>query len=425
MKYTVKESTPIKHVVEIEIPVEDFDAYYDEAIKEIMENLELPGFRKGKVPTSMAEKHLNPERILGEAAERAAGKGWANYLKESSIEPVSQPELQIVKIAKGNPFVFIASVEILSALSLPDLKKVSSEVKRKDAEVTEKEVEDAISWLRNARATLTEKEDSPAEKGDFAEFTFSFYDLPEIFSHLKEEQKDGFILGKGHYVEGLEDAILGMKKGEEKDVEGRMVQKIDEKNEEKMPVKLKVRIDSIQKMDLPDLTDEWVKSLGRFETVNDLKEDIKKGLGEEKRVNEQNRMRTEVIDKIVEKVKFEIPPMLLKREEDNLFENLKERVNYEMKIDLPKYFEQIKKTEEEVKKEFEKLALERLKRFLVLHQISKDEKILATEEEINEKLNDLLRQYPDTDKNSIDIERVRYMIADDVVREKIFAFLGF
>jgi trigger factor len=410
--------------VEIEIPVEDFDAYYDEAMKEIIENIELPGFRKGKVPSNMAEKYVSPERILGEAAEKAAGKGWMDYLKESSIEAVSQPELQIVKIAKGNPFIFTASVEILSTFDLPDLKKLSSEMKKQDSEVTEKEVEDAISWLRNARAVLTEKEDSPAEKGDFAEFTFSFYDIPEAFSHLKGEQKDGFILGKGHYIEGLEESILGMKKGEEKDVEGKMTQKIDKEKDEKMSVKLKVKIDSIQKMDLPELTDEWVKSLGRFETIADLKEDIKKGLGEEKRVNEQNRMRVEIIDKIVEQVNFEIPPILLKREEDNLFESLKERVNYEMKIDLPKYFEQIKKTEEEVKKEFEKLALERMKRFLVLHQISKSENISATDEEVNGKLEELLKQYPDADKSNIDIERVRYMIADDIVREKIFAFLG-
>jgi trigger factor len=177
-------------------------------------------------------------------------------------------------------------------------------------------------------------------------------------------------------------------------------------------------------MDLPELDDEWVKSLGRFETVEDLKKEVRNGLMEDKKVAEMNRLRTEAIDKIVEKVNFEIPPILLKREEDNLMEGLRERVNYEMQMDLPKYFEQIKKTEEEMKKEFEKLAVERMKRFLVLHQISKNEKIISTNEEVAARIEEILKQYPENEKKNIDLERLSYMVADDIVKEKIFAFLG-
>lgn len=423
MKYNVKESTPIKHVVEIEISSEDFDNYFNETLRDVAQTLEIPGFRKGKTPVNMVEQHIGTEKILSEAAEKAVSESWKKYLEESSIEAVSQPDLQILKIAKGNPFVFTASVEILSPLKLPDIKKIAGEIKKEEIKVEEKEIEDALLWLRNARAILTDKAE-PIEKGDFIEFTFSFNDLPDTFAHMKGEQRDGFIVGKTHFIEGLKEAVIGIKKGEEKEFQGKIEQKIDKMQPEKMPVKTKIKIESVQKMDLPELTDEWVKTLGRFDTVAALREDIRKGLAEEKRIAELNKTRIEAIDKILEKVKFEIPSILLTREQDNLFENLKDRVNHELNIALPEYLKQIKKTEEEVKTEFEKMALDRVKRFLVLHQISKNEKIISTNEEVAARMEEILKQYPENEKNNIDLERLSYMVADDIVKEKIFAFLG-
>jgi len=423
MKYTVKESTPVKHSVEIELPAEEFDAFYDDAVKEIAEVLEVPGFRKGKVPLNMIEQHVDHNHILSKATEAAISKNWLKYLEEAKLEAVSQPEVEILKIAKGNPFVFKASVEILSDLELPDVKKIAEGIKKEETKVTDKEIDDAIAWLRNARAILNEK-DGPAEKQDFVEFSYELENLPDTFSHMKGSQRDGFILGKEHFIEGLEPAVLGMKKGEEKEFNGFIDQHIDKMQPEKMPVKVKVKVESVQKMDLPELTDEWVKTLGRFETVDALKEDIRKGLGEEKRVAELNKLRIEAMDKILEKTKMEIPAILLKREEDNLFENLKDRVNYELKISLEDYLAQIKKTEEEVKKEFGKLAQDRVRRFLILHQIGKNEKIAATDEEVANRLEEVIKQYPEEEKKQIDIQRLAILIADDITKEKIFAFLG-
>lgn len=424
MKYTVKESNSVKHIVEFEAPVDEIEKYYTEALASFIEELELPGFRKGKVPSSMAQKYVSEEKVLAEAAENIVSRYWRDYLKEASIEAVSQPEIQVIKMAKGNPFIFTASVEVLRDLELPDIKKIASEIKREEIKVEDREVDDAVSWLRTSRAVLTDKEDQAAEMGDYVEIDISLIEAPALFDHMKGVQRDAFILGKNNVIAGLDEAVVGMKKEEEKEFEGSISQNIDKGQPEKILVKAKVKVISVQKLNLPEINDDWVKSLGRFETVEAMREDIKKGLIEEKKVAESNRQRVEVIDKIVEKVKFEIPSVLLRREEDNLMENLKERVNYEMNIDLPKYFEQIKKTEEEVKADFKKMAEERMKRFLVLHQISKNENILASEEEVIKKVNELLSQYPGEDKSKIDIERVRYMVFDEITREKIFTFLG-
>jgi len=423
MKYTVKESTPVKHCVEIELQADEFNICFNEAIKEIAENLEIPGFRKGKVPSNMVEQHVGNENILSKAAEIAISKNWFKYLQDTNIEAVSQPEVEVLKIAKENPFVFKASVEILSDIKLPDVKKIIDGIKKEEVKIAEKEIDDAIEWLRNARAILKDK-DGPAEDNDFVEFTYIIEDLPNTFSHMKGEQRDGFIIGKGHFIEGFEKEIRGMKKGEEKDIEGKIEQQLDKTKPEKMPIKAKVKIENVQKMDKPELNDEWVKTLGRFDTVSALKEDIEKGIKEEKKVAELNRLRVEAMDKILEKTTIEIPPILLKREEDNLFENLKDRVNYELKLSIDEYLSQIKKTEQEIKKEFEKLALDRVKRFLILHQIAKNEKIEATDEEVAVKLEEVIKQYPEEDKKNIDIQRLMILIADDITKEKIFTYLG-
>ncbi|MFA6252599.1 MAG: trigger factor [Candidatus Paceibacterota bacterium] len=423
MKYTVKESTPVKHCVEIELPKDEFNICFNEAIKEIAENLEIPGFRKGKVPINMIEQHVGNENILSKAAEIAISKNWFKYLQETNIEAVSQPEVEVLKIAKENPFVFKATVETLSDIKLPDTKKITEGIKKEEIKTTEKEIDDAIEWLRNARAVLKDK-DGPADDNDFVEFTYIIEYLPNTFSHMRGEQRDGFIIGKGHFIEGFEKEIKGMKKGEEKEIEGKIEQQLDKTQPEKMLIKAKVKITNVQKMDKPELTDEWVKTLGRFDTISALKEDIEKGIKEEKKVAELNRLRVEAMDKILEKTTIEIPPILLKREQDNLFENLKDRVNYELKLSIDEYLSQIKKTEQEIRKEFEKLALDRVKRFLILHQIAKNEKIEATDEEVATKLEEVMKQYSEEDKKNVDIQRLMILIADDITKEKIFAYLG-
>lgn len=423
MKYNVKESTPAKHVVEIELSAEEFDVFYNNALKEIAEAMEIPGFRKGKAPMDIVEQQATSEHILSQAMDAAINKNWLEYLDKSLIEAISQPEISIMKIAKGNPFIFNVSVEVLPAIDLPDVKKIAGEIKKTEINISDQEIEDALLWLRNARATLTPK-DGPAEKGNFVEFSFQIENLPDTFSHLKGEQKDAFILGKNHFIEGMEDAILGMKTGEEKEFEGKIDQHLDKMQPEKMPVKVKVKINSVQLMNLPELTDEWVKTLGRFDSVSALKEDIKKGLTEEKRTAELNQQRIKAMDKILEKTKIEIPAILLKREQDNLFEELKDRINYELKISLDEYLKKVNKTEEQIRKDFESLAQDRIKRFLILHQIGKNEKIKATEEEVAKRVEEIIKQYPAEQKAQIDIQRLTFLIGDDITKEKIFAFLG-
>jgi trigger factor len=414
MKYEIKEISSIKRKAEVEVTPEEFDNYYAEALREIVKDVELPGFRKGKAPENLIEGKLSPATVLSEAAEHAIRDNWIKIIKETKLEVVSPPQVEIVKVAKGNPFVFNAEFEIIPEIKLPDLQGIGKSIKREEVKVEDKEVEDTLNWLQQSRAKFSEKE-SGAEKTDLVEFSFSCLSIKD-----DPEKKDRIVLGKGYYIEGLEDSIMGMKRGEEKEFE--TVNPQDKK--EKMTIRFK--IDSVKKMELPEINDEWVKSLGNFENIAALKEDIKKGINQEKEIAEKQKQREQAINKILEKVKFEVPQILIEREVEMMIENVKSRVQSELGMAYDQYLSQIKKTEEDVKKEFEKIAEEKVKGFLILNQIVKDEKIQVEEKEIEEKMEEIINQSPNKEESrkGIDMEHAKMHIEDELKREKIFQLFG-
>ncbi|MFA5368402.1 MAG: trigger factor [Candidatus Paceibacterota bacterium] len=421
MKYEIKDLGNAKLKIEAEIEAKEFDIFFESALKDLTKEAEMPGFRKGKVPEKIVEEKINPAGLLSEAAEMAIRDTWLKILKESKIDAISQPEVEIIKIAKGNPLVFNLNVEVLPKVELPDIRAIATKEPEKKVEITDKEVEESIAWLQQSRAKLSNKEGA-LEKGDLAEIAYIFISGP---SDLPQgEQKDGFIIGKGHFIAGMEDALIGMKLGEEKNFKGEIVFGSDGKKKE--PVEVHVKIDLVNRVELPEINDEFAKALGKFESLEALKADIKKGVTEEKQNVEKENRRATILEKIAEKTKVIVPEVLINREEEALFKNLKNRIISEMKMSFEQYLTQVKKTEEEVKKEFKKIAEQRVKIFLILNQIEKDEKIEAGEDEIDERIAEILKQYPDQEqaKKEIESSQTRLYIADEIRRGKIFKLLG-
>lgn len=413
MKYEIKETSKIKRTIEIELTAEEFSTYYMSALKEFSKEAELPGFRKGKAPENMIEEKVNPANLLSEAADFAIRDTWIKILKESKLEAVSQPNVQITKIAKDNPFIFTLEVDILPEIKLPDLKTIRKDLKKEDIKVDDAEIEDAIRWLRQSRAKFSVKE-TGIEKEDLVEVSY-ITDLKD-----DKEKKDRFVVGKAHYLQGMDDALMGMKKDEEKEFE------TENPQDKNAKIKVKVKVIEVKKVELPDLTDEWVKSLGQFDNLEALKEDIKKGITQEKEMALKQAQREQAIRILLEKTSFDVPESMVKRESENMIENLKQRINQEMGCTFEQYLEQVKKKEEDIIKDFDKVAKERIKGYLILRQIEKDEKIEIADEEINKKIEEILSQYPDKEqaKKQMDMDQAKMYIEDELKREKIFNILG-
>jgi trigger factor len=401
MKSEIKDISPTKKSIEIEISAEEFDSFCSQALKELIKELELPGFRKGMVPEALAKEKIGENYILSCASEMAIKQGWTDFFKQTDLEIVSQPVINILKMAKDNPFVFSAEVDVLKEIKLPDIHAIARSIKKEEVKVEGKEIDEAILWLQQSRAKLEDKQ-GKAEAGDFAEIT------------LDDINKDGFILGKGHHVKNLEENLLGMEDGQEKefDSEGK---------------KIKVKLDSLKKIQLPEINDEWAKTLGDFKDLESLKKNVEEGIKQEKDIALRQKKRIEFLEKVSAKSKVEMPETLVKREAEGLMDNLENRVKRELGIGFDDYLVQTKKTKDQVEKEFEKMAQDRVRNFLIIRQIIKDEKIEAEEEEINQRIEEMLKNYPDSEqaRKEIDLNKVKLYIEDEVKTEKAFNLFGF
>jgi len=377
MKSTVKELSKTEIEIEVEIPSEEFNQFIEKAVLSVGKDLEIEGFRKGKAPKEIIKEKIGQENILIEAADSAIKANYSKVLLENKIEAISQPEINILKLAPDNPLIFKAKTTILPKIDLPDYRKIAKKVERKEVSVEETEVENGLKWLQKSRSKLTLK-NGPAQKGDFIEVEYS---CPQI-KELSENKKDAFILGEGHFIPGFEDK-------------------------------------------LPELNDQFVKDLGKFENLEALKKNIREGLASEKKQAESQRIRNEILEKISQDSSFEIPEILVKREQEALMENFKQEISTKLNVPLKEYLEKINKTEQEILDSLSEEAKKRVKSFLVLKAIGEEENIEVSDEEVRDHANEILKSYPAPEKETkdVDLEKIKEYSRGLIKNEKIFKLL--
>ena len=369
-----------------EVSAEEFQKFIEKAIFELGKDIEIEGFRKGKVPKEILEKEIPRDKIFNKAIEMAVRENYFKAILENKIEPISKPEIEILPSKEGLTFKAIFSV--LSEIKLPDYKKIASQSKRKEIFVSEKEIDDALNWLQRSRAKFI-FENRPAKKGDFVEIEFQ---SPQVEQGLK--RKDNFILGEGHFVSGFEENLEGMIPGQEKDFSLGFPENYFQKNLAGNLIDFKVKMVSVQKMELPEINDQFAKSLGRFENLENLKKSISQGIKIEKENHESQRIRGEILEKILRKMEGDIPEVLIETEKKRMLEDLKNFVSERLKIKFEDYLAKIQKTEKELSDSFSNEAEKKVKSVLILREISKREKIEVSEEEIQGAINEFLKNYP-------------------------------
>jgi len=406
MRSAVKNLSKSEVELEIEVPAEELNRFIEKACLNLGQNLEVKGFRKGKAPKEFVEKEIGKEKILIEAANLTVEENYRKAVLENKIEAIFQPKIEVKKLARGNPFIFSAKTAVLPEVSLPDYKKIASKIKREEISIEDKEIESALKWLQKSRAKFSAKNQS-AQKNDFVEIEYS---SPQIG---REAQKDAFILGEGHFLPGFEEKIIGMKSGEEKEN--------ITLNKDGKEIILKIKIISVQDVELPEVNDEFAKSAAKFDNLDALKKNIKQGLILEKEQIEKQRARQEILEKIGEKTKVEIPDVLIENEQKQMLENLKKMVSERLKISFqdylnphtksgqgvkgakfdevgPGYGVGVKKTEKEIIDSFFPQAQKKVRNYLILREIGKKEldleeiKKYTTEAEKIEKIFQLLEK---------------------------------
>jgi len=417
MKLTIKENSKTKVKIEIEQPWEEFSPYCENAFLSLSKEIEIPGFRKGQAPRTLVESNLNPQKVLIEAATLSIDDLWPRTvadLAKQKMEVISQPDIELLKLAQGNELVFSAEFEILPEIILPDYKAAAKKVEKKEVKVEAKEVDETILNLQRSRAVLTEKLE-PAQNEDFVEISFASPEIEE-----GKERKDAFILGKGHYPKEFEDSLAGMSAGQEKEVD------FTSDKDKAKTLKVKVKMGAVKKLQLPEATDDWAKSLGNFDNLETLKTNIQEGIKGEKEHAEKERQREEFLAVLSKDVQTDLPKVLLDKETHQMMHNAKDQIAANLNITFEEYLKQINKTEADMEKEVEEVAKKRVKNFLILREIAKKEAVEADAKEIEERLNEMLSYYPDLKavQKELDIDKLSAFAEDEIKQEKAFKLLG-
>ena len=416
------EKTENANEVKFEITVEA--EKFDEAIKKVYfksaKYFNIPGFRKGKAPMQIVEKYYGKEIFYEDAFNEVAQDALEEAVAENKVEVVSRPEVDIKQIEKGKDLIFTVVMQTKPEAELGKYKGI--EIPKIEYNVSDEDINHELGHMQEHNSRLISVDDRAVEKGDIATIDFEGFVDDKAFEGGKAENYD-IELGSNTFIPGFEDQIVGMKIDEEKDVNVKFPDEYFSKELAGKDATFKVKLHEIKKKELPKLDDEFAKDVSEFDTLDELKEDIKAKLEKQNADKEKYETEEAVVKALCENVKVDIPSGMVETEVDRMLNDFKQRLSYQG-LKLDQYLKMLGKTEEEMRKEYEPQAIEGIKSRLAIEAVIKAEKIEATDKEIEDKMKEMAKNYgKENDEEFLKNENVRNYIKEGLESEKAIDFL--
>ncbi|PTF58959.1 trigger factor [Staphylococcus chromogenes] len=377
-------------LLQVTVPAEEVDKALDQAFKKVVKQINVPGFRKGKVPRPIFEQRFGVEALYQDAVDILLPKAYSNAVEEAGINPVDQPEIEVTQIEKGKEFKFDATVTVEPEVELGDYKGL--EIEKQDTELTDEEVETTINQRLEAMADMVIKEDGKVEEGNTVNLDFDGYVDGEQF---EGGQADGYDLeiGSGMFIPGFEEQLVGLKVGEEKDVEVTFPEEYHAEELAGKPATFKTKINEIKTKEVPELDDELANELdSEANTVDEYKENLRKQLAESKATEAENVQKEEAITKATDNAKVDIPDAMIKTEEDRMLQEFAQRLQ-QQGLNLETYFQISGQSEEDLRGQMKEDAEQRVKTNLTLAAIADAENIEASDEDVEKELETMSSQF--------------------------------
>ena len=409
--------------MEITVEAEKFKEALVKSYKKNIKKFNVPGFRRGKAPMEIVKRNYGIEVFYEDAISSIYEETYPKVVAENDIHPVDYPELDIVEIEEGKDFIYTAKVTVIPEVKLGEYKGV--EVSKVEYPVTDEEVDKQIELMRSKNARVDVKaEDSVVENGDIANIDFKGYvDGEEIEGG--EGTDYPLEIGSNSFIDTFEEQLIGLKKGESKEINVTFPEEygVDELNGK--PAMFQVTINEIKSKELPELDDEFVKEVSEFDTLEELKSDMKNRLVESNNLRAEREFEEKVVDAVCANAEVVIPEVMISNETDIMLQELEQRLMYQ-NLNLEAYYLYTNTNEEAVREYMKENAAKRVKTKLVVGEIVKVENVDATEEELTEKATEYAKQY-----SSEDIEKTvelllnaqKEIVKSDVVNEKVIKML--
>ncbi len=397
--------------LEISISAEDFSKEVDKVYNREKSKISVPGFRKGKAPRKFIEKYYGEQIFYEDAVNALYPYALEDAAKEAGIELVDDKiDFEVVHMNKEEGLDFKVKVTVMPEVSVENYKGI--EVKKIGAvKVTKEDIDKEIEKLqeRNARL-ITIEDDTPAEMGDIVNIDFEGFVDGEAFDGGAAEDMN-LELGKKQFIEGFEEQVAGHKIGDEFDINVTFPENYHAVNLANKEAVFKIKLNKIQKKELPKADDDFVKDVSEFDTLKEFKDDLKKKLSESKKKHLEADSENEMIEKFIELVKADIPDALVK----NKIKELLREFEYKLQaqgIGIKDYVKYTGMTEADLENTFRPQALNHVKLDLGLRKVAELENIEVSDEKIEKEYEKIAEQY------KMKVEQIKkFVMSDDIKRD--------
>ena len=416
MKTSVKYLSDTKVAVNVTLGVSELKDAELAALNELGKDIKVPGFRKGKVPVSVVSKNVNPNMLAQKTLESALSKAVADAFISEKLQALDRPEVEVKKFVPGSELEFTAESEVMPKIKIGDYKNLKSTAKK--VSVTKKDISEITDRLKKGFASKKTVQ-RPAKLTDEVNIDFEGKKDGIAFDGGKGEKYD-LVLGSNSFIPGFEDGIIGKKTGETFDLKLTFPEDYHADNLKGAEVVFTTTINEIKEVVEPELNDELAAKAGPFKTVEELEDDIKREITKQKETEATEKLKDDLVAELVEKSTVPVPDVLLKDQMKLIEQDTNRNLMYRgMSID--DYIKSLKYKDKNdwLENEVRPIAEKRVKAGLLLAELSKAEKIEATENELLEKINPLGKQYPSEDmRKHLKTPEVQRDVANRILTEK-------
>lgn len=386
----------------IEVSAEEFEKAVDTVYKRQRNRIQIPGFRKGKAPRKMIENMYGAGIFYEDAANAIIPDAYEKAYEECGEEITSSPEIDVVQIESGKPFIFTAVVALKPEVKLGDYKGV--EIDKFSAEVTEEEVNAEIDRERDNSARMVSVEDRPVQDGDMTELDFEGFVDGVAFEGGKGENYP-LTIGSGAFIPGFEEQLIGAELNKEVEVNVTFPEDYNAEHLAGKDAVFKCTVKEIKAKELPELDDEFASEVSEYDTLEEYKANVRKGLEEKKAKQAKEEKEDAAMAAVVENAEIEIPEAMLTTEQRQMYDQFAQRITMQG-IQMEQYMQMTGSTKEGMLEQLKPQAERKIKSRLCMEAVAKAENITASEEEYEEEMKVMADAY------QIEADKVKEMMGE-------------
>lgn len=426
MEVIIKKLPASRWEMTVTLPWEEWQSHKEHAVEHMAKNINLAGFRQGKVPEAVLEQRFGTEAILVETAEHAVHHSYPKALLEAKAEAIGRPEVKFDAVKQGEPLVYTVTTDVLPEIALKEWKKevakINEAADKAEITVTDDEVDKEIAELAKMRAAFVPVE-RPAVSGDTVKLDFTVT-VDGVVIDGGKSKDHALVLGSGTFIPGFEEEVIGMEKGALKSFELTFPAEYHAKHLAGKPATFEVVLKSVEERRPPVIDDAFVKTVGKFENVAELKKNMKEGMLEEKKRGAKEARRASILDALIAATEMEYPAILVEEEAGRMLGQFRSQVE-SMGFEWEKYLAETKKTEAEMRVEWEPQAKKRVAAELILQKLASDESIEPSAEDVEAEMNKVFQYYKNIKnvEQNLDMAKLYTSVRGQLVNDRVLTWL--